>query len=169
MLISRYAWNTWRLILNQSLMKAMQPWMVQMDGVVDDWWMATMSQQGSKIRTSVAREVVGHFRVTEVVKMTSERFSVGDPALTAWVTPHWEGQPRSDNHKEHNAAPGKMPLPCGLYREHCKLLQSGYKLTRSIKKCAAITRGEKVERKVPDLPMQCNRFQCWAWVTTDFF
>lgn len=75
----------------------------------------------------------------QVFQWKQPRFGEGD------VTPQGEGQPRSDNHKECNAAPRKMPLPRGLYREHCKLVQSGYKLTRSIKKCTARTRGEKVE------------------------
>lgn len=89
----------------------------------------------------------------QVFQWKQPRFGEAD------VTLQGEGQPRSDNHKERNAAPRKMPLPCGLYREHCKLVQSGYNLTRSIKKCFARTRGEKVERKVLDLPIQCNRFQ----------
>lgn len=86
----------------------------------------------------------------QVIQWKQPRFGEGDN-----VTPQGEGQPRSDNHKQCNAAPRKMPLPCGLYREHWKLVQSGYKLRRSIKKCTARTRGEKVERKVP---IQCNRF-----------
>lgn len=90
-------------------------------------------------------------------------------ALIVQVKTVAEKHPRSDNHKECNAAPRKMPPPCGLYREHCKLVQSGYKLIRSIKQCPARTREEKVESKVSDLPTQCNRFWRWAWVTTDGF
>ncbi len=36
------------------MMSAVQPWIVQMDGVVDGWWMATMSQQGCDVSKEVA-------------------------------------------------------------------------------------------------------------------
>lgn len=54
----------------------------------------------------------------QVCQWKQPRFDEGDN-----VTPQGEGHPRSDNHKECNAAPRKMPLPCGLYREHCKLVK----------------------------------------------
>ena len=54
-------------------MSAMQPWMVQMDGVVDGWWTATMSQQGCDV-SLVGTLKVGPFRVPEGVKMTSVKY-----------------------------------------------------------------------------------------------
>ena len=47
--------NTWRLIFKQccSLMSAVKPWMVQMDWVVDGWWMANMPQQGCDVSKEV--------------------------------------------------------------------------------------------------------------------
>ena len=53
-----------------------------MDGVVDGWLMATMSQQGCDVSKEVAefwagimgRELVGPFRAPEGVKMTSAKY-----------------------------------------------------------------------------------------------
>ena len=63
-------------------MSAVQPWMVQMDGVVDGWWMTTMSQQACDVGYvwvwNHARELVGPFRVSEGVKMTSAKYIVSD-------------------------------------------------------------------------------------------
>ncbi|KAL0204637.1 hypothetical protein M9458_002655, partial [Cirrhinus mrigala] len=43
----------------QKRLHAVQPWMVQMDGVVDGWWMATMSPQGCDISKEVAESCFG--------------------------------------------------------------------------------------------------------------
>ncbi|KAL0194890.1 hypothetical protein M9458_008462 [Cirrhinus mrigala] len=43
----------------QKWLHAVQPWMVQMDGVVDGWWTATMSPQGCDISKEVAESCFG--------------------------------------------------------------------------------------------------------------
>ncbi|KAL7829097.1 hypothetical protein SRHO_G00327310 [Serrasalmus rhombeus] len=40
--------------------------MVQMDGVVDDWWMATMSQQGCDVSRRWRSHVLGRFMGREL-------------------------------------------------------------------------------------------------------
>ncbi|CAI9600647.1 unnamed protein product [Staurois parvus] len=64
-------------------MSAVQPWMVQMDGVLDGWWTATLFQQGCDVSKAVVEscfgpeshtELVGPFRVPEGVKMTSGKY-----------------------------------------------------------------------------------------------
>lgn len=65
-------------------MTAVQPWLVEMDAVVNDWCIATMSQQGCNASKEVAvvfwagilgRELVGPFRVPEGVEMTFEKYT----------------------------------------------------------------------------------------------
>lgn len=61
-------------------MSAVQPWMVQMDGVVDGWWTATLFQQGCDVSKAVVESCFGpesweeSWSAPEGVKMTSAKY-----------------------------------------------------------------------------------------------